>query len=494
MSHATKASEDSSYDSSLLNRLLESEMIKHLTVIILSIATFFFHFFMLTKIPWMSYGIDGAYYDLQVRSILETGLPYHLDPPLVFYYQALWAVLLGDVALGIKVGMALMVALTVPTSYLFFRLISKRYLVAWIGSFMLAFDPLMIVLVNGHYKNLAGLPFMFAFFYFYIRATRHEKRFDTLLALGFLCATFMTHISPSGLVIIGVSFHWLYSLAQEKQIWIPETRTIGKIGLGLIGALTAVFVVYPDALSKFSKIMSFATSLSESEIEAYALSDWLMFLIGPQAIYLFLTVGGLVLIIHDLTRKHVQRGMAIMLAIGLAEVILSSPLISMAWRVRFSFLFFIPSGFALAYLVSRASGTSRFAVLKKPKIRNVMTLIIVIIVCGCQITSGIQAARTANPVIPPTGYDDLVFIADNNLVPEDGIAFSRFGVHYWIMLLVNVTPYTTIDETFEVAQNAGADIYMFNTPDMRPPPPIANLIYEGAYFRLFSMPPPPATS
>jgi hypothetical protein len=166
----------------------------------------------------------------------------------------------------------------------------------------------------------------------------------------------------------------------------------------------------------------------------------------------------------------------------------------MAWRVRFSFLFFIPSGFALAYLVSRASGTSRFAVLKTPKIRNVMTLVIVIIVCGCQITSGIQATRTANPVIPPTGYDDLVFIADNNLVPEDGIAFSRFGVHYWIMLLVNVTPYTTIDETFEVAQNAGADIYLFNTPDMRPPPPIANLIYEGAYFQLFLLPPPPATS
>ncbi len=494
MSHATNISEDDPYDSSLLNRLLESEMIKHLTVIVLAIATFFFHFFMLTKVPWMSYGIDGAYYDLQVRSILESGLPYHLDPPLVFYYQALWAVLLGDVALGIKVGMALMVALTVPTSYLFFRLISKRYLVAWIGSFMLAFDPLMIVLVNGHYKNLAGLPFMFAFFYFYVRATRHERRSDIILALGFLCATFMTHIFPSGLIMIGVGVHWLYSLAQEKQVWIPETRTIGKIGLGLIGALTAVFVVYPDALSKFSKIVSFATSLTESEIEAYALFDWLMFFIGPQAVYLFLTVGGLVLITHDLIRNHVQRGMAIMLAIGLAEVILSSPLISMAWRVRFSFLFFIPSGFALAYLVSRASGTSRFAVLKKPKIRNVMTLIIVIIVCSCQLTRGIQATRTANPVIPPPGYDDLVFIADNNLVPEDGIAYSRFGVHYWIMLLVNVTPYTMMDDAFEAARSAGADVYVFNSPDSRPLPPIANLIYEGAYFHLFSLPPPPTTS
>ena len=123
-----------------------------------------------------------------------------------------------------------------------------------------------------------------------------------------------------------------------------------------------------------------------------------------------------------------------------------------------------------------------------------MTLIIVIIVCGCQLTSGIQAARTANPVIPPTGYDDLVFIADNNLIPEDGVALSRFGVHYWIMLLVNVTPYTKMDEAFEAARSAGADIYVFDTPDTRPPPPIANLIYEGVYFRLFSLPPPPATS
>jgi len=68
---------------------------------------FAFYLEILTRHPLM-YGIDGPYYLVQVRSLLETGRLEYGDPPLPFVLFAIFSIIFGgDLALGIKVCVAI---------------------------------------------------------------------------------------------------------------------------------------------------------------------------------------------------------------------------------------------------------------------------------------------------------------------------------------------------------------------------------------------------
>ena len=71
--------------------------------------SFIFDLFSLTRYP-LSYGRDGAFYNIQVRQILNYGFPNSGDPPVVYYLMAFFAILFG-VTLGIKVAMVLFCSL-----------------------------------------------------------------------------------------------------------------------------------------------------------------------------------------------------------------------------------------------------------------------------------------------------------------------------------------------------------------------------------------------
>ncbi|HII83821.1 MAG TPA: hypothetical protein HA271_03040 [Methanobacterium subterraneum] len=64
--------------------------------LLLLIAIFIFSFtldiYVLTRYS-LSYGIDGAFYDIQVRNILQHGFPMSNDPPIVYYLLTPFVVL-----------------------------------------------------------------------------------------------------------------------------------------------------------------------------------------------------------------------------------------------------------------------------------------------------------------------------------------------------------------------------------------------------------------
>ena len=71
-------------------------------VITLLAGGFTLYYWMFTRGPIMP-GIDGPYYLIQVRSILETGLMIYDDPPLTFYLFALFSEFLGGVYNGVVI-------------------------------------------------------------------------------------------------------------------------------------------------------------------------------------------------------------------------------------------------------------------------------------------------------------------------------------------------------------------------------------------------------
>lgn len=71
-------------------------------------------------------GIDGAYYWVQVRSVLEDFSLAFDDLPLVFWAQALIALVVGDIPLGVRIADAALPAISAIPIFLLLRN-SKKY-------------------------------------------------------------------------------------------------------------------------------------------------------------------------------------------------------------------------------------------------------------------------------------------------------------------------------------------------------------------------------
>jgi len=89
------------------------------------ILGFGFYLYILTRHP-LIYGIDGPYYLTQVRSLLESAHLKYGDPPLAFLIFAFFTLLSsGDIALGIRFGVALFSALSAVPLYFWIKRVTR---------------------------------------------------------------------------------------------------------------------------------------------------------------------------------------------------------------------------------------------------------------------------------------------------------------------------------------------------------------------------------
>jgi len=64
-------------------------------------------------------GVEGPYYLIQVRGLLTSGELIYGDPPLAFILLVPFCILMGDLMLGVKVGVSFLCVLsTIPAFYL----------------------------------------------------------------------------------------------------------------------------------------------------------------------------------------------------------------------------------------------------------------------------------------------------------------------------------------------------------------------------------------
>ena len=85
------------------------------------ILGFGFYLYILTRHP-LIYGIDGPYYLIQVRSLLESGHLKYGDPPLAFFIFTFFTLLSGgDITLGIRIAVALFSALSAVPLYFWIK-------------------------------------------------------------------------------------------------------------------------------------------------------------------------------------------------------------------------------------------------------------------------------------------------------------------------------------------------------------------------------------
>ena len=106
-------------------------------------------------------GLDGAYYWVQVRSVLERQTLAFSDLPLIFWVQAAVAKFFGDVQLAVRISDAVLPALSAIPIYLIARKFKNPLLPA-IAIAVVLLHPIQLYFFTGDFiKNEATIPAVF---------------------------------------------------------------------------------------------------------------------------------------------------------------------------------------------------------------------------------------------------------------------------------------------------------------------------------------------
>ncbi|NHI92856.1 MAG: hypothetical protein EAX96_10175 [Candidatus Lokiarchaeota archaeon] len=306
---------------------------KHKAIIILIaivISAFIYQILILNMYPYL-YGVDGAYYNLQVINILETGEMWAGDNPFSFYYFAFITLIIKlfmpittplevVTTIAIKIGIVIFTScISVPT-YFIIKKYSKNEISALFGAFISTFNPLLFRLLGDFVKNAIGTFFLLLFIYLFILCCENKYEIKKTLTLYFLTygifvITALTHIYPTGFAACFVFIYLIYSiihkLATERKLPLNEFKIIGFLVLTVSFTILVMFLLLPDLFDHFFKIESFIEQLFDITLQTEgAVFKILQKPIGFPSIHpisllimMIISVIGLIIIIFDLKNQ-----------------------------------------------------------------------------------------------------------------------------------------------------------------------------------------------
>ena len=290
----------------------------YIILIIIVIISFIYQIFLFSLYPY-SYGVDGAYYNLNVINILETGQMWANDNPFVFYYFSFYALFL-DVTLAIKIGIVSLISLIPIPIYFLIKKFTKNEMSALFAALLSTFNPLLFRLAGDFVKNAAGVLFLLCFIYFFIIACEKKHSIKkSFLLFGITYAIFIlivfTHIYPTGFAVSFIFLYFIYaiiySLVKERKFpWI-ETKIVLFLGISASLTITIGYFLNPAFFNHFSKIFSFISGLFDFIISFNIKQPSIpnMFFIDPLLLMILIsiTIIGTIIIIYDLIKKRTSK-------------------------------------------------------------------------------------------------------------------------------------------------------------------------------------------
>ena len=377
---------------------------------------FAFYLWILTRHP-LIYGIDGPYYLIQVGSLLKgEGLKYG-DPPLAFLLFAFFTVLVGDVTLGIRIGVALFSSLSAVPVYFIVKEATKAKHAGYVAMLACIFSVPHIRMMNDLLKNVVGACFLL-FFVYYIQdlALREGNRRNLFFAAFFLILTGITHILDFGVALLFLGLYPLMAVALNfnKRSFL---RSVGVVSLILGFFVAAAFLVFPSLFTDFYKGISFLSDL----FSASAQSHPIFFLLDSRS-------GGLiipVLVIGAVLTVYEWRGgkKGAVLTLSTATIVgtlLSLPFIPQQWLWRFLLMEFIPLAIIIGYGASKME-------------RKIAIAIFLILCISPLVYQSIEESRRMHPTINEEGYRELEMI--ERILPSDSVVIAHMPVAYWIQYI-----------------------------------------------------------
>ncbi len=360
-------------------------------------------------------GINGGYYPLQIRSVMENGSPGFSDMPLLFYLNAFLVRAFSlfcdqDTGQIILFTSRLTDSLSLPLLLIPLYQIRKdlaggalspysEWLVVSFAS--LSMFPLM--LVSEAQKNAMAIPMMGFFLLCFLRFLRVPS-FRSALAPGlFLILTGLTHFGvfsvALSLLLIGI----LVFFRKRSLIFILP---IAAMGLGLVR------IFDPE---RADSVLWLAFTLFRGHIFAG----------GPVHLPVILyLVSGLIFIVTSIYLLYHKRCrlpdfvQKTLLTLLTGTFILSFPLTGEEYLLRFSLIMFFPQAILLMLL---------FTYLKGPSLRVLQISISAMVILS--LTTSL--AERKSPVLSAEAVEDLYELKGRISDTGNVLVIARHGLEWW---------------------------------------------------------------
>ena len=324
-------------------------------------------------------GIDGPYYAVQVRWLVERGELKYADPPLAFLLLTAFYLVLGDLFLAVKLGSVLLTSLAVLPIYLLVKRLTSSRIAGIAAGLAFAINPFTLKLYSDFIKNSIGLLWLNLFLLFEIRYMQDSSRKNLVGLIVALVLTALTHILDYGVALFyAIS---LFSLS------IPFTRDIKKAlpgaaiaFLSFAGLVAAPWVVGGDIRKGFA----FITQLAESDLEPVVMQQhWFI---------LALAISAALFAKSYFSRDNSEMAM-LCIASGILAILVNLPILPRNWLFRFRLMTNIPLAYAVGMaLTSKKEGEN---------------LVAAILILALLLVISLPATGVVRPSIPPPAYQEL---------------------------------------------------------------------------------------
>jgi len=396
-------------------------------------------------------GIDGPYYAVQVRWLLEYNKLKYPDPPLAFILMTLMTILVGDVFLGIKLTVVIFTSLaSIPWYFLYER---KNKIVAGLaGGLTFLINWFSPRLASDFMKNSIGLLWFSLYILFCIFYLEYERKRDLALASISLLLTALTHILDLGVAFFySLSLPFLYILFTKRIEMKTVIILLQGVAIVIAGLLMPSFV----GGDIYKGLVFVEELIEEDNLVILQIQNFLLSL--GMAITLFLA---------SFFTYRKEKTMAIFfLATGVLAVLLNLPLIPRKWLFRFRLMSIIP--------FSCSIGSALYIIEKEHKTLPVLLLILALIS-----SPSLASYRMVKSTITVPEYNELRKVVA--LFEEKGyaIVIPDVRIRYWAE--------TFSDNIYRTPKELEQTEFIFLTRiNVKRLPFVGHVIWKGKFFIVY---------
>lgn len=360
-------------------------------------------------------GLDGAFYWVQVRSVLENQSLAFSDLPFIFWVQAAIAKVVGDVPLGVRISDAVLPALSAIPIYLIARRFKNPLLPA-IAILFVLLHPIQLYFFTGDFiKNEATIP---AVFFMALVLVNWETRSKKLSVIYLIILFVITALSHFGTALLAFILIFLWGLLQMRRsglkFWL---KGLALSCVAFVGLLTSLAVIVPN---RYERLVEFLTTPSaifvrpviDGIIHGYANSIITFTLITSQ-----IAVVVLAIISWRSRSNFTFSDMSLVISSLIATFVLSSPFISMEWADRLTGLSFVPLSIAAILIFGNAD-------------KNLYKAPVAVLAALTLLSSMAFTSYEMKIVFSDEKYSDFKQLVQQVDIPDNSVIVARHGVQY----------------------------------------------------------------
>jgi hypothetical protein len=418
-------------DAQILHRRQRLEIIAATAVVIAATIARASVLFRTSLMP----GTNGAYYLIQVRSVIEKGHLAEHDMPLIFWLQAGLSLLIKAlthldlepaIVLASKLFDSIVPALTaVPAFLIAVRWPgSKRSVWAGIAAGALAvFSSGPLIMIGNFQKNAFGMV-LALWCVCFLQQGLARRSWRSIVAAGFfLSLVGMTHIGAFGVTLVlvfltGIVWTLLVSRKRTHALLLAVSVTLGATGL------VALLMLLGDS-SRIARLVSYL----KDPLTLFNFSNAADSFRGRQGplgtgslssvVFFGILAACAAVVLVRQRRDMPPWEKALVLPAALLALLLSSPFVNQDLLSRFSLMAFAPGVILVAFL----SAHSR---------RPVTRVAVVGLTLAAVLASAPSAIRTDSaPSIPAASYAELASLQAQVTDPSHTLIIAQHGLEWW---------------------------------------------------------------